>query len=111
MSRYDKYKGHTPPPWAVSDSCSDFFTVKTDEGEPWYIAKIHKNVGMNDKVESLANANLIADAPMLLARFEESERLLVLASLYMEGGNAESIQEQTFRDIKAFLLRGEASDE
>ena len=77
----DKYEGHTPGPWWLSE-CGDYIDAQNwieceDTGDGWIqgIARMTKEDGECDLVFSnvdkwKANAQLIADAPLLLAKLE-----------------------------------------
>ena len=73
-----KYEGHTPAPWWVSDCGLGYIDAQNwigseDTGDGWVqtVAKVSQEDGEQDLVHSNvdtwnANAQLIADAPLLL---------------------------------------------
>jgi hypothetical protein len=71
----DKYEGHTPAPWRVSPNSR--YKIRADENLPegvhhWHIAQVMNDRGGKWEDMSKVNAQLIADAPLLL---EEVMRL------------------------------------
>jgi hypothetical protein len=79
----DKYEGHTPAPWRVSPNSR--YKIRADENLPegvhhWHIAQVMNNRGGKWENMCKANAQLIADAPLLLAEVkrlrEENNRYL-----------------------------------
>ena len=59
----DKYEGHTPAPWNIRD---DIMILGGHRGFD-YIAQVGFEEDYNDIPEIRKNAQLIADAPLLLA--------------------------------------------
>ena len=71
----DKYEGHTEGPWRVSPNSR--YKIRADENLPegvhhWHIAQVMNDRGGKWEDMCKANAQLIADAPLLL---EEVKRL------------------------------------
>jgi len=75
----DKYEGHTPGPWWLDEWEDGYIDAQNwieceDTGDGWIesVARMNKGDGVEDLVFSnvdrwKANAQLIADAPLLLA--------------------------------------------
>ena len=82
----DKYEGHTPGPWSISDCGHGYIDAQNwigseGTGDGWVqsVAKVSQEDGEQNLVHSnvdtwKANAQLIADAPLFL---QEIERLHV----------------------------------
>ena len=69
----DKYEGHTPAPWRVSPNSR--YKIRADENLPegvhhWHIAQVMNDRGGKWENMCKANAQLMADAPLLLAEVE-----------------------------------------
>jgi len=78
MSKYD---GHTPGPWTyIDDGIAYDSEIVTIKG---VIAEIKDTYDGLPEHEFLANARLIADAPMLAARVERLEALLDQTIYYL----------------------------
>lgn len=77
--KYDKYKGHTPGPWEVREfeTCNLISNPKIKDNYSSTIARTSHwsppRLNQPDKATAQANATLIADAPLLLARCKEQE--------------------------------------
>jgi hypothetical protein len=81
----DKYEGHTPAPWKASHDAVEYGHIVNNTGWRVYVGEHEKraeiqNYRFNHDELSEANAQLIADAPLLLEEVkrlrEENQRLL-----------------------------------
>ena len=78
MINTDKYEGHTPAPWRISDCGHGYIDAQNwigseETGDGWVqsVAKVSQEDGEQNLVHSNvdtwnANAQLIADAPLIL---------------------------------------------
>ena len=77
----DKYEGHTPAPWEASHDVLEHGHVVNNNGWRVYVgehkrrAVIQNRTFMHDDL-SEANAQLIADAPILLSEYKRLRGLL-----------------------------------
>ena len=77
-----KYEGHAPAPWRVSPNSR--YKIRADENLPegvhhWHIAQVMNDRGGKWEDMCKANAQLIADAPLLLAEVKVLQHKLMLA--------------------------------
>ena len=84
----DKYEGHTPAPWRISDCGHGYIDAQNwigseETGDGWVqsVAKVSQEDGEQNLVHSNvdtwnANAQLIADAPLLLAEVKRLKKEL-----------------------------------
>ena len=95
----DKYEGHTEGPWKASHDVIEYGHIVNNSGWRVYVgthekrAKIQNYAFDHDKL-SEANAQLIADAPLLLA---EVKRLNTYIDSLLEGGN---LDVETYEEYK-----------
>tara|TARA_A100001391_G_scaffold67450_1_gene43149 strand:- start:766 stop:1128 length:363 start_codon:yes stop_codon:yes gene_type:complete len=95
MNDTDKYEGHTPAPWRISDCGHGYIDAQNwigseETGDGWVqsVAKVSQEDGEQNLVHSNvdtwnANAQLIADAPLLLAEVKRLRERLDLAERYI----------------------------
>lgn len=72
MINTSKYEGHTPGPWETNSEDSQGVWQDHDETLPYHIAWVHSDRYWEDMSETefmrmMADKDLIADAPLLLA--------------------------------------------
>lgn len=91
----DKYKGRTPGLWRVSDCGHGYIDAQNwieceDTGDGWIesVAKVNQEDGEQNLVHSnvdtwKANAQLMADAPLLLEEVKRLRERLDLAERYI----------------------------
>ena len=91
----NKYEGHTPAPWRISDCGHGYIDAQNwigseETGDGWVqsVAKVSQEDGEQNLVHSNvdtwnANAQLIADAPLLLAEVKRLRERLDLAERYI----------------------------
>jgi hypothetical protein len=109
--KYKKYEGHTPPPWKCNGDIDDDH-VFTSDGE-WVCqlwGKTEENFRGDD--ETATNAELIADAPMLLEQLitKESQLNEAVELLRLVRGNHYT-EDPLLREIDDFLNSIGGSDE
>ena len=81
MINTDKYEGHTPGPWRVEGELTEGDdnigqsgdSTLSIHGDGLYIGEVGADYGIH---ETIANAQLIADAPLLLEFYEEVKRIM-----------------------------------
>jgi hypothetical protein len=81
MINTDKYEGHTPAPWRVEGELTEGDdnigqsgdSTLSIHGDGLYIGEVGADYGIH---ETIANAQLIADAPLLLEFYEEVKRIM-----------------------------------
>ncbi len=79
-----RYEGHTPGPWETNSEDSQGVWQEHDESTPRHIATVHSDRNWEDMSETefmrmMADKQLIADAPLLLAEVKRLRRKLMLA--------------------------------
>ena len=76
---YSKYEGHTAGPWHIDG-------IRVQSNESGWIRVVAKAVRQQCRTdrEAVANANLIADAPLLLKRCRELEAELHEAKRFQQ---------------------------
>ena len=72
-----KYEGHTPAPWRVSPNSR--YKIRADENLPggvhhWHIAQVMNDRGGKWEDMTKVNAQLIADAPLLLEEVKRQRK-------------------------------------
>jgi hypothetical protein len=91
----DKYEGHTEGPWqplfnGTADSNGRASTIETQATHPPYgnkilITEIHSQPCLADPLQDCeANAQLIADAPLLLAEVKRLQKEIKVLSKYRD---------------------------
>ncbi|MAL10494.1 MAG: hypothetical protein CMF74_12640 [Maricaulis sp.] len=100
----DKYEGHTPAPWWVSDCGLGYIDAQNwigseGAGDGWVqtVAKVKQEDGEQDLAYSnvdtwSANAQLIADAPLLLAEVKQLREELDGREAYIKRLNEQLVR-------------------
>ena len=76
----DKYEGHTPGPWTLEER-------EDDEGHQWFevpVVSYTTKLSGDGSQQEFADANLIADAPLLLEEVKELRRQIKTAQGVLE---------------------------
>ena len=93
---YSKYEGHTAGPWHIDG-------IRVQSNESGWIRVVAKAVRQQCRTdrEAVANANLIADAPLLLKRCRELEAALRFCLNVVEKGIEVRMEDRwpTLRDV------------
>ena len=105
----DKYEGHTPAPWRVKGELTEGDdnmgqsgdSTLSIHGDGLYIGEIGADYGIH---ETIANAQLIADAPLLLA---EVKRLRVIEERHRRMANV--LSDYCIEDVCDEFFEGDYS--
>ena len=97
----DKYEGHTPVPWNIRD---DIMILGGHRGFD-YIAQVGFDEDYNDIPQIRKNAQLIADAPLLL---EEVKRLRgLLDAIHWDAFAEDDTTLEIDREVAERIRRGD----
>ena len=105
----DKYEGHTPAPWRVKGELTEGDdnmgqsgdSTLSIHGDGLYIGEVGADYGIH---ETIANAQLIADAPLLLA---EVKRLRVIEERHRRMANV--LSDYCIEDVCDEFFEGDYS--
>jgi len=100
----DKYEGHTEGPWEQYD---DGYII----GDELYIARMqweHKGTLRIERDNMEADAQLIADAPLLLAEVKRLREMMdVLASFHIVKNVEQGFTQREWVELVELVKRGE----
>ena len=112
----DKYEGHTPAPWKASHDRLEYGWIVNSHGWRVYVGEHEKraeirNYRFNHDKLSEANAQLIADAPLLLAEVKRlREGISKVADSMASLVKAYGLDEEDLHDEIADWIDGFAKD-